>query len=85
MMCKKLALLALCALSVSAFSQEIGLAKAHPEYHVSLGGKFIDHLAASTTPNYMWEANYYAAVAVPASDSFVMTSMGDGAVREGVG
>ena len=76
MMCKKLALFALCALSASAFSQEIGLAKAHPEYHVSLGGKFIDHLAASTTPNYMWEANYYSAVPVPAGKNGSPASVG---------
>lgn len=76
MICRKLAFLALCALSGSAMAQEIGLAKAHPEYHVSLGGKFIDHLAESTTPNYMWEANYYAAVAVPAGKSGSPASIG---------
>ena len=76
MMGKKLLSLALCVLSASAFSQEIGLAKAHPEYHVSLGGKFIDHLAASTMPNYMWEANYYAAVPVPAGKSGSPASIG---------
>ena len=72
----KLAFLALCALSAPSFAQEIGLAKAHPEYHVSLGGKFIDHLAASTMPNYMWEANYYAAVPVPAGKNGSPASIG---------
>ena len=76
MISRKLAFLALCALSASSIAQEIGLAKAHPEYHLSLGGKFIDHLAASTTPNYMWEANYYAAVAVPAGKSGSPASIG---------
>lgn len=46
MISRKLAFLALCALSASSIAREIGLAKAHPEYHISLGGKFIDHLAA---------------------------------------
>ena len=76
MISRKLAFLALCALSASSIAQEIGLAKAHPEYHISLGGKFIDHLAAFTSPNYLWEANYYAAVPVPAGKNGTPASIG---------